>query len=634
MHLPKPSGLQRPITLLGVEDQIVLQSVANVFAQKLGTRRRALEGDTVFSNLLQEPDDGIFFVQDWRRSYWGFQDQCETLFSRGLTWIAHFDIAAFYDTISHSQLLARIAPRGGNQEATNRISGWFGRWSTIDGGARLGHGIPQGPIASDFLAECFLLPLDERMKEAGFHYLRYVDDIRIFAGSRIEAQKAALELERVCRAMGLSPQGKKFRIHEADSLEEALGELPSLAPPDHFDGSTPGLDRETAEETFRDSLDGRPLRIVDKSKAKYVLYRSPPSEKMVRWVVALLPRHPEHIDGFVHYLSNHARRKSVVETATSMLREGVPFEYVRGELWHVVARMANRHELAALRDLALQDLRAASDSVAKEWGVLHFLVRCDEEGLGRVRGRIKAASSLTKSFLAPRLPDAYYGSDALVREFLTSQDPHPAMALAQELPSRGLTHRSFAIRPRQLHYAAANALRELGVIASPGVRRGDQVQILLTERFGVAPESIWRSLLAGDYSHLLSVLRQADALRNSHRSAWLNYINSFNDGVLRAFLRFLDNKGLPGGRSTTGRDGKLIKLGVLLDPNQAFTAARPQIATPFRACNDRRNTLPGSHPFDERGGAQNAYLQKSEYRDFLRDLGPAYDEIVAVVTAN
>ena len=60
VYLPKPSGLQRPLTLLTIEDQVVLQAIANCFALKLASKRRPLELQTVFSNILQDEQSSIF----------------------------------------------------------------------------------------------------------------------------------------------------------------------------------------------------------------------------------------------------------------------------------------------------------------------------------------------------------------------------------------------------------------------------------------------------------------------------------------------------------------------------------------------------------------------------------------------
>jgi hypothetical protein len=47
IYYPKASGLQRPISLLCVEDQIILQAIANLFAEKVRVRRQPLIGNMV-----------------------------------------------------------------------------------------------------------------------------------------------------------------------------------------------------------------------------------------------------------------------------------------------------------------------------------------------------------------------------------------------------------------------------------------------------------------------------------------------------------------------------------------------------------------------------------------------------------
>ena len=292
IFLPKPSGLQRPISLLGLEDQIVLQAVANIFAAKLYARRKRVEGNVVFSNLLGEPSSSVFFLEDWHQTYAGFQTRCLHHYRDGYRWVAHFDLAAFYDTVSHNLLIRRVSPRGADERIWNRVRGWLSAWSTSDIRATIQHGIPQGPIASDFLAECLLLPLDEAMMRQGVRYVRYVDDIRIFGRSMIETQGAALRLDVLCRDLGLIPQATKFSIEEAETPRQVLGILPSLAPPDRMEpgGPVDQMDEPEAVRQFSRAIAGRPTRIVDKSTARYVLYRAPRSTRILTQVLHLLPR--------------------------------------------------------------------------------------------------------------------------------------------------------------------------------------------------------------------------------------------------------------------------------------------------------------------------------------------------------
>ena len=364
IYLPKPSGLQRPITLLSIEDQIVFQATANYFALRLAPRRRPLELKSVFSNLLQEEKASIFFLQDWHSTYYQFEKKIKDLFNMGLRWIAHFDLAAFYDTISHDLLLRTAFPKGGFSDGRDKILGWLKTWSSERQTFTYGHGIPQGPIASDFLAECFLLPIDEVLTKE-FSYLRYVDDIRLFGSSEFDVRKAAIQLEVLCRNRGLIPQGKKFAITEAQSIEDALGMLPSLAPPNREEASEKSfsLPAEEAIAQFESSLDEEGNLIADKTRARYILYRAEPSQKLLKHVLRLLARHPEHIDAFVHHLRSYQNSKQIVETCLELLRT-TPYEYVQGEMWHLLAKMLHPRQMPNLIDEAV-GTGAFGDSYAR-----------------------------------------------------------------------------------------------------------------------------------------------------------------------------------------------------------------------------------------------------------------------------
>jgi retron-type reverse transcriptase len=229
IYLPKQSGLHRPITLLSLEDQIVLQAIANLIAKRIQPRRKPLQMQYVFSSILKAPQS-IFFFYDWKQTYRAFQRQIEKHYQSGLRWVGDFDLAAFYGTISHELLLRTAYPRLTRTEDVERILGWLGRWASVKASATHGHGIPQGPIASDFLAECFLLPVDRNLA-LDTVFVRYVDDLRMFGKSEEDVRRGVISLEVLCRERGLIPQVGKYAIKQATSLRDALGMLPSIAAP-------------------------------------------------------------------------------------------------------------------------------------------------------------------------------------------------------------------------------------------------------------------------------------------------------------------------------------------------------------------------------------------------------------------
>lgn len=632
VFLPKPSGLHRPIALMALEDQIVLQAVANAFAQKLRARRKAVENRSVFSNVLNTPSNSIFFVRNWKQTYYRYLFRCVHYYQHNLNWVVHFDLAAFYDTISHELLIKRVSPRGGNSGTWERVRGWLERWTVEAGSDMYHHGIPQGPIASDFLAECAMLPLDENMLRARYNYVRYVDDVRIFAQSEPQARTAAAKLEVQCRNLGLIPHSSKFAIREIASLSEFLELLPSIPPAD-FDASRArsSMDREEAENLFRGALGGRPLRVTDKSRLRFSLYRAPASRKILGRVALLLDRHPEHIDAFRFFGRQFDSSKPMERRICQVLRAGIPSAYVRGELWKWLAQIASDENIAQMRPLAMAELKQARDKLTFAAGVLEFLLIAQRNGYGRVAHRLKTQHSLVQAWCVPVLPESEYEPGKAVETILRSQRGDPGVMLAKELVKRSLSHVSYNIRPRDLAPAVHNVFSGVGLIYRRNVPRIDQIAEIIDERYGTVSKGVWRPLLGAEYAHVLQILLQAESVFHSGRSTWLLFQNSFNHAVLNSFVMFLDSKGLPGATSLTGRDGRLVKFGVLLQDGAPFSRAHPGIARPFRTMNSRRNSLPAAHPYDERGGRQNEFLRRSEQRIMGEGLRSAYGELTALV---
>jgi hypothetical protein len=68
-------------------------------------------------------------------------------------------------------------------------------WSTGPQNIYHEHGIPQGPLSSGMLSEAVLLHLDEAGEQGTKTiYLRYVDDIKIFAKTEDELRRKLIKL--------------------------------------------------------------------------------------------------------------------------------------------------------------------------------------------------------------------------------------------------------------------------------------------------------------------------------------------------------------------------------------------------------------------------------------------------------
>jgi retron-type reverse transcriptase len=614
LYLPKPSGLQRPLSLLGIEDQIVLQAIANVAARKLARKREKLEFENVYSNILSKDSDSIFFLQSWQKTYNAFEKKCAELYDAGYDWVAHFDLAAYYDTISHELLLQIISPRSSHPSTFDTVKSWFKKWSTPNPDAMTAHGIPQGPIASDFLAEAFFLPVDVALVKAGVKYIRYVDDIRLFGRTEYEARRAAITLEWLCRDRGLIPQGKKFSIVQAKSAKDALGSLPSIPPENFAEEHT--LIADEAKELLESSMNGRPLKIADKSRFRFVMYRAPKDSIILKKVLRVLPRHPEQIDAISAYLGRYKYSKPAIRAIKHALRSGLPYAYVRGELWHMLARLCKCNELPDMLSLAKEDARIRETTIGLSWGVMNFLIRCQEAGHCKIGRRLDAESPLSRALLASRIPSREFAPKRVIPMMLRGTVVEQ-LAAARQLQVRSFTLNSLGMRQRNLPELCQHSLRSLGVIRRASRAPRDWIAERLTKMYRASFAMVWRKLLGVEYEHCLQLLIEADAMFHVAPSQWLQYQNSFNDAVTRQFISYLRSRGNAGGsQKTIDKSGNLVKYGSLIQRHSPLDRAFPIICQDLNLINHRRNRLPGSHPYDEKGGNQNAYL-KSKSRDAL-----------------
>ena len=441
IYLPKPSGLHRPITLLYIEDQIVLQAFANLAAKKMHHRRAPLQFKVVFSNILQKPNS-IFFFRRWQDTYRAFRRRIFKQYEAGMRWVGYFDLAAFYDTISHTLLLKRLYPKTKTSKGLDLIHQCLREWSSDHPTSGYDHGLPQGPLASDFLAECFLLPIDLALQHQS-GYLRYVDDIRILGTTEDEVRADMIKLERRCREQGLIPQTGKFAIRRCQNVHDAIGMLPSISDPQREAG-TERIGKKRALKLFLSAINGKPYRVEDKTRLRYVLYRAEPDSRILKLVLRLIPRHPEHADVFFMYLGRFNYRKPIERLCRSLV-ENYPYSYVRAEAWHVLARYRGHNRSMVFRNpnnLTTKAIRISRKTTHKSfverWGTCHFLCVSEDLSGFRYTRFLKYQEPLVQSFLAPVLPESAFDRGELIGTYLGRTTPEPGLSVCPAIHERGL----------------------------------------------------------------------------------------------------------------------------------------------------------------------------------------------------
>jgi len=220
IDLPKPRFTLRPGVVPLLEDRIVYQAIADFLAPYFDPE------PCVYSNRLSADHDSRRMFVHGVRLWLQFQDAvAEKCDEYG--WVVSTDVTAYFEHIRHDLLRSRMDDLFGDRVdrqvlgATQELLRTL--WSRWSGGV-VPCGVPQMNDASSFFANVYLDEFDKWMLRNGYDYIRYVDDMRVFAETEPEARRALADLIRQLRELGLYVASSKTDIKESRAVLASLGE--------------------------------------------------------------------------------------------------------------------------------------------------------------------------------------------------------------------------------------------------------------------------------------------------------------------------------------------------------------------------------------------------------------------------
>ena len=222
---PKNDGLHRMYTLLPVEDQIVYQAFANVVAEALVPKIRKRYYSSIFGNIYTK-SGCEYFYESWKKSYKKYTKAVTRSYSEGNSFIATFDLTAFYDSIDHELLKNCLLKVGIDELCANEFVELLAIWQSSNNTPRIRSGIPQGPLSSGIISELILNELDlcveKEKKKYSFSYFRYVDDIKVMAKDERTVRQVLFVIEKRCKELGLFPQSSKISVHRINNIDDEI----------------------------------------------------------------------------------------------------------------------------------------------------------------------------------------------------------------------------------------------------------------------------------------------------------------------------------------------------------------------------------------------------------------------------
>ena len=184
--------------------------------------------DRVVQTALRLVLEPIFDVTFAEHSY-GFRPgrgakdalrRVAALLQAGYHYVVDADLRAYFDTIPHAPLRARVATKISDGRVLAVIDAFLHQ-PIFEGLAQwtVEEGTPQGAVISPLLANLYLDPLDHAMAAAGFEMVRYADDFVILCRTPEDAQQALARVERWTATAGLQLHPEKTRLVDLQRSE-------------------------------------------------------------------------------------------------------------------------------------------------------------------------------------------------------------------------------------------------------------------------------------------------------------------------------------------------------------------------------------------------------------------------------
>jgi hypothetical protein len=332
--VPKPSGTLRPLTLLTVEDQVIYQACVNIISDLLKPKTKHRYRKRVFAHLYAGKSSDFFYMR-WQNSYRLMGKAIRDLNAKGFVWVANFDLTAFYDSIDHRVLTHFLKDVGFDEDAIEMLMHYLRQWtsSTWSVGPEPiyhGHGIPQGPLPSGMLSEVVLQHIDKAGERGSrTRYIRYVDDIKIFAKSEEELRRKLIALDLSSKEIGLFPQTAKINIRRMSNADD---EIKSVSQPPE-PSVRPFVNQKRLASRLLALTRRSHVDPLISARFKYLLAQAQPNYRLSERLLSVLRRYPEYSGTISAYFSGYnVIPARLAEKIVQYIREPELYHSVVGDI--------------------------------------------------------------------------------------------------------------------------------------------------------------------------------------------------------------------------------------------------------------------------------------------------------------
>lgn len=174
VQIPKPDGGQRTLGIPNVQDRLIQQALLQILQER-------------FDPQMSPHSYGY---RPGRNAHQAIR-AAQALVRQGKRWVVDIDLKDFFNQIDHDILLREV----GNEVMAPKLLKLIALYlraptRNAQGQQHKRHkGVPQGAPLSPLLSNIYLDLLDQELERRGVSFVRYADDIAIYAGSQQAAER-------------------------------------------------------------------------------------------------------------------------------------------------------------------------------------------------------------------------------------------------------------------------------------------------------------------------------------------------------------------------------------------------------------------------------------------------------------
>jgi hypothetical protein len=530
--IPKKSGILRPYSILRVEDQIVYQGLVNVVAERLLPRVRTRYFVKTFGHLYSG-SSSQWFYRRWADGYAAFNKMARDAVARGLVYTASFDLTACYDSLDHSVLCHFLKQIGCERDFCTFLRECLSMWTASRERIYQDHGIPQGPLSSGLLAEVVLQHFDARSDTRPDRvYLRYVDDIRLFAKKEIDLRRFLVRLDKLSKDIGLFPQASKIDIHRVTDID---AELKSISNPSESSVRGKLVNQERLAERIV-ALSPRltpVVQIVDETRFKYLLAHADPSARLNMRMLKIATGRPDLVPNIARYFKKYSvLPRAIAREVMARVRREQLYEYISAEWVDLLCGRLRPPDATSFNQLLKKMWKPRSLAPELKAVAGRRLISEGRLSYNQTAYAIKSErQGWVRSELVSALNTDHYGKvmmETILNETLRDPNPDVSLSAAAQVANLNVVVRPLA---RTIQPSGGKALRQFGILKRvPGRMCGINWSLARLTRKSTGVN--WKKVFGTEYIHAEKMAVQMRALADTNVTAFVNAADVFNDRLL------------------------------------------------------------------------------------------------------